>query len=81
MVRTDHLTQRQRDVYVFIRDKIHSRGYGPTVREIAQQFQIRSPNGVMCHLKALEKKGLRLLAPRLANRSLFSRKNFLFSGK
>ena len=44
MVRTDHLTQRQRDVYVFIRDKIHSRGYGPTVREIAQQFQIRSPN-------------------------------------
>jgi repressor LexA len=66
MVRTDHLTQRQRDVYVFIRDKIHSRGYGPTVREIAQQFQIRSPNGVMCHLKALEKKGLITREPNMS---------------
>jgi repressor LexA len=28
------------------------------VREIGQAFDIRSPNGVMCHLKALEKKGL-----------------------
>src|SRR5262249_42093209 len=32
--------------------------YGPTVREIGVQFEIKSPNGVMCHLKALEKKGL-----------------------
>jgi repressor LexA len=52
------LTDRQRDVYDFIRDKIVNRGYGPTVREIGEQFDIRSPNGVMCHLKALEKKGL-----------------------
>ena len=54
----DHLTKRQKEVYEFIRDKIHSRGYGPTVREIGQKFKISSPNGVMCHLKALEKKGL-----------------------
>ncbi len=33
-------------------------GFGPTVREIGQAFDISSPNGVMCHLKALEKKGL-----------------------
>lgn len=52
------LTQRQKEIYEFIRDKIVNRGYGPTVREIGQQFNIRSPNGVMCHLKALEKKGL-----------------------
>jgi repressor LexA len=52
------LTTRQREIYDFIRDKIESRGYGPTVREIGLQFDIRSPNGVMCHLKALEKKGL-----------------------
>ncbi len=52
------LTERQREIYEFIRDKIESRGYGPTVREIGQAFEIRSPNGVMCHLKALEKKGL-----------------------
>ncbi len=52
------LTDRQREIYEFIRDKIESRGYGPTVREIGLAFDIRSPNGVMCHLKALEKKGL-----------------------
>ncbi len=52
------LTERQKDIYHFIREKIETRGYGPTVREIGDGFQIKSPNGVMCHLKALEKKGL-----------------------
>lgn len=52
------LTPRQRDIFEFVRDKIVNRGYGPTVREIGAAFGIRSPNGVMCHLKALEKKGL-----------------------
>jgi repressor LexA len=52
------LTERQREIYDFIKEKIESRGYGPTVREIGLGFEIRSPNGVMCHLKALEKKGL-----------------------
>ena len=52
------LTERQREIYDFIRSKIESRGYGPTVREIGLAFNIKSPNGVMCHLKALEKKGL-----------------------
>src|SRR5438445_9907252 len=52
------LTERQREIYEFIRDKIEGRGYGPTVREIGSAFDIKSPNGVMCHLKALEKKGL-----------------------
>ena len=55
---TDALTKRQKAVYEFIRDKIRNRGYGPTVREIGDHFEIRSPNGVMCHLKAIEKKGL-----------------------
>lgn len=54
----DQLTQRQLEVYEFIRELIATRGYGPTVREIGERFQIVSPNGVMCHLKALEKKGL-----------------------
>jgi repressor LexA len=52
------LTDRQKEVYEFIRSKIDTRGYGPTVREIGLAFDIKSPNGVMCHLKALEKKGL-----------------------
>jgi repressor LexA len=52
------LTSRQREIYEFIREKIESRGYGPTVREIGEAFGIQSPNGVMCHLNALVKKGL-----------------------
>src|SRR3954452_13283365 len=58
MSQFDQLTERQRAVYDFIRDKIRNRGYGPTVREIGEEFEISSPNGVMCHLKALEKKGI-----------------------
>ena len=54
----ENLTKRQESVYRFIRDKIRTRGFGPTVREIGTQFKIKSPNGVVCHLKALEKKGL-----------------------
>ena len=58
MADLDALTPRQREIYNFIRSKIQGRGYGPTVREIGLHFQIKSPNGVMCHLKALQKKGL-----------------------
>jgi len=58
MADLEALTQRQREIYHFIREKIQGRGYGPTVREIGQQFGIKSPDGVMCHLKALQKKGL-----------------------
>jgi repressor LexA len=53
----NQLTSKQRQVYEFIREKIESRGYGPTVREIGDAFGIQSPNGVMCHLNALVKKG------------------------
>jgi repressor LexA len=52
------LTPRQREIYDFIRELIENRGYPPTVREIGRHFAIESPNGVMCHLKALQKKGL-----------------------
>jgi repressor LexA len=31
--------------------------YSPTVREIARAMSIKSPNGVVVHLEALEKKG------------------------
>ncbi len=62
----DNLTERQQAVYEFIREKIRGRGYGPTVREIGRQFGINSPNGVVCHLKALEKKGLITREPNMS---------------
>jgi repressor LexA len=55
---SSQLTERQKQIYEFIRSKIETRGYGPTVREIGNAFEIQSPNGVMCHLNALVKKGL-----------------------
>jgi repressor LexA len=58
MADLESLTSRQKEIYTFIRSKIQGRGYGPTVREIGTEFGIKSPNGVMCHLKALQKKGL-----------------------
>jgi repressor LexA len=54
----ENLTERQLEIYKFIRDKIRNRGYGPTVREIGKAFDISSPNGVVCHLRSLEKKGI-----------------------
>jgi repressor LexA len=62
----DSLTHRQQKVYEFIREKIRGRGYGPTVREIADHFDIHSPNGVVCHLKALEKKGFIVREPNMS---------------
>jgi repressor LexA len=66
MIDWENLTTRQKKIYEFIRDKIRNRGYGPTVREIGEQFDIASPNGVMCHLKALEKKGLITREPNMS---------------
>jgi repressor LexA len=60
------LTHQQRAVYDFIRSRIVDRGYGPTVREIGEHMHIKSPNGVVCHLRALERKGM---ITRAANKS------------
>ncbi|TWT76383.1 LexA repressor [Planctomycetes bacterium CA13] len=60
---SSQLTDRQQNVYNMIRSLIVKRGYGPTVREIGEHFGIKSPNGVMCHLRALERKGLITRSP------------------
>lgn len=51
------LTDRQQEVLDFIRSFVATHGYPPTRREIGEGLAIRSPNGVMCHLEALRKKG------------------------
>ena len=52
------LTNQQQKIFNFIRKQIDSFGNAPTIREIAEEMGFRSPNGVMCHLRALEKKGV-----------------------
>jgi len=49
------LTARQREVLDFIKANMHL--YSPTIREIAKEFSFRSPQGVVTHLDALERKG------------------------
>jgi repressor LexA len=51
-------TDRQREILAFVRERTEVVTCGPTVREIMQHFGFRSPNGAMCHIRALEKKGL-----------------------
>jgi repressor LexA len=50
------LTQRQREVFDFIREFIHKNRYPPTIREIAVNFRF-SVKGSYDHVKALQKKG------------------------
>ena len=54
---TKKLTKRQAGVYLYIFDYIEENHYPPTVREIADSFDIKSTNGVVEHLKALARKG------------------------
>ncbi len=51
-------TQRQQDIFEFIRTTIAGRGIPPSMREIGEKFGIRSTNGVEGHLAALERAGL-----------------------
>ena len=51
------LTTRQKSVYEFIESYILQKGYGPTVREIAEAVHLSSPSTVHVHLKTLEEKG------------------------
>jgi len=57
------VTHRQQAVLDIISDRLRTQGYGPTIREIGAQLGIRSVNGVVGHLRALERKGLILHDP------------------
>lgn len=52
------LTRRQREIFEFIREFIHGRGYAPSIAEIGQHFQLTSPATVHKHLQNLAQKGL-----------------------
>ena len=52
------LTVQQRKIFELILSHIEEFGNPPTIREIAEQMNFKSPNGVVGHLKALERKGL-----------------------
>lgn len=52
-----NLTERQKQIMNYIRDKIKSSGYPPSVREIGEAVGLRSSSTVHNHLVQLEEKG------------------------
>lgn len=52
------VTDRQQEMLDCISAFILKHGHAPTIREIGDAVGISSPNGVVCHLAALSKKGL-----------------------
>jgi repressor LexA len=53
----DELTDRQREVYDFLLNFWRTRGYPPSIREVAGHFGFRSTRAVVDHFGALERKG------------------------
>lgn len=51
------LSPRQQEILDFIRDFQFEHSCSPSIPELQRAFNIKSPNGVACHLKALEAKG------------------------
>lgn len=50
------LTAKQQDVLEWIDGFVNTHGYSPSVKEIAHHYGWAN-NGVMCHLRALRRKG------------------------
>lgn len=52
------LTNRQKEIFKFIRQQIDEAGYPPSVREIGKAVGLSSSSTVHAHLRTLQKKGL-----------------------
>lgn len=60
------LTARQAEILGFLKDFQDERGSAPTIQEIRDQFRFRSPQTVVDHLKALQKKRVIKIHPKVA---------------
>ena len=55
--RLEQLTEKQREIYDYIKWFLRERSYSPSVREIAAAVGLKSPSTVHFHLKAMEEQG------------------------
>jgi repressor LexA len=51
-------TARQREIHAWVTKFIGDNGYSPSFRDIGKAFGIKSPNGVVCHLKPMRERGM-----------------------
>jgi repressor LexA len=52
------MTDRQAEIYQYLRDFVSERGFPPTLREICKHFGWTSTNAAAEHLRAIEKQQL-----------------------
>lgn len=52
-----NLSKKQTEVLLYIKRETNNKGYPPTVREICEGVNLRSPSSVHAHLTTLELKG------------------------
>lgn len=60
------LSEKARRIYAYVYREMKSSGKPPTIREIGQEFQIHSTNGVRHHITSLERGGFLRRNPRIA---------------
>jgi len=53
----NELTERQKEVFEFLKDFLREKGFPPTLREIASHFGLKGPKGPQKILNILERKG------------------------
>ena len=51
-----HLTKRQQEIYQYLKDHIHGKGYAPSIMEIGKQFNLSSPATVLDLASARDRK-------------------------
>ena len=64
-MKNNKLTDRQKEIFTFIKKYIKKNSYPPSRREIADHFEIQ-PNAVTDFIKILIKKGKISVAPEVA---------------
>lgn len=57
IMKRQHLTARQQEIFDFVKNHIETTGMPPTRVEIAREIGFKSPNAAEEHLKALARKG------------------------
>jgi len=53
----EDLSKKQTEVLLYLKKELMAKGYPPTVREICEGVNLRSPSSVHAHLNTLEHKG------------------------
>jgi repressor LexA len=60
------LSDKEKAILAFVRDRVHENGFPPSIREICDEFGIRSTNGARYYLNRLHEKGFIVRNPRIS---------------